>query len=176
MSECSTLFYTLWWLNIFKDIQTSKSGKHQSMMGLEMRCHGVCFPVGELHKKGLRESMSWGFKIHFIFRFLFGLVKASKIYSQPQLYKTIYYGIDSHTLSVLKAMSRSDSKIQTTLSAYKISFFSPGYQKSEHIGEGKLKFLLSNLFGVLYSSWPYAYIEMPEIIVWHSKDHWNNSI
>ena len=58
MSDCSTLFYVLWCLNIFKDIQTLKFGKHLSMRALEMRCRGVRFPVGELHKKGLGESMS----------------------------------------------------------------------------------------------------------------------
>lgn len=61
-------------------------------------------------------------------------------------------------------MSRNDSRIQTILSAHKVSFFLLEI-RSMNIGERKLEFLLRNLFGVLYSSCPDAYIEMPEITV-----------
>lgn len=91
------------------------------MRALERDVMAVYFPVGELYKEGFRESINSEFKIYLFYDY--SLYSSQENLYQHLLYRTIHYGIEYYTFSVLKVMSRNDSKIRTILCTCKISFF-----------------------------------------------------
>lgn len=152
MSGCCVLFYAPWWLHILKTFR-HQSLEHTKQLEVGNKMPSWFIFLEEYYLRKDSGCMGTRIKIHFIWGLFF-------LYN-PRFIGCIYYadsplryGIQSGQCSI-----NHESKNSNNLIPPKIFFFLPRNRKYDLIGEGKLEFLLRNLFGVFCSSWPHAYMK-----------------